>query len=210
MLPNLSRREKEKQAREAEIVAAAEAVFCQKGFEGAAMDEIAKTAQFTKRTVYQYFASKEDLYFAVALKEFKQLLEYFRAAIAVEERGFEKIRRAGLAYYQYYQDHPDTFRLLYTGFIQVGAPEGPQRQKLLALKRAAFQELSAVFEAGKTDGSIRADLDATKAAYSFIFVHSGFFNMFFESGDSFTQNHALSERDFVLFTLGLLADAFRT
>jgi AcrR family transcriptional regulator len=209
LLQQLSRREKERQAREAEIVAAAEAVFCQKGFDGASMDEIAKAAQFTKRTVYQYFSGKEDLYFAVALKQFQQLLAYFRAAVAAGDSGFEKIRRAGLAYYQYYKDHPDTFLLLYTGFIQVSAPGVPQRQKLLELKRDAFRELSAVFEEGKADGSIRADLDGAKAAYSFIFVHSGFFQMFSESGHSFAGNHGLGAEEFILFTLGLLSDAVR-
>ncbi len=67
-MDQLSRREREKQQRESEIVSAAERVFYLKGYNDASMDEIAREAEFAKGTIYQYFTGKEDLYFAVTLK----------------------------------------------------------------------------------------------------------------------------------------------
>ena len=61
-MQNLSRRDREKMVREAEIVQAAEEIFRQNGYENTSMDDIAKKAQFTKRTLYQYFPSKEHLF----------------------------------------------------------------------------------------------------------------------------------------------------
>ena len=50
----LERKEREKLARKIEIVNAAERVFFEKGFENSTMDDIAKEAEFTKKTLYSY------------------------------------------------------------------------------------------------------------------------------------------------------------
>ena len=47
------------------IVEAATRVFANKGYAGASVADIADTAAVGKGTVYEYFSSKEDLFFAV-------------------------------------------------------------------------------------------------------------------------------------------------
>jgi TetR/AcrR family transcriptional regulator, regulator of autoinduction and epiphytic fitness len=47
------------------IVAAATEVFAQQGFELASMDAIAEYANASKRTVYNHFSSKDELFYAV-------------------------------------------------------------------------------------------------------------------------------------------------
>lgn len=54
-----------KEARPAEIVAAAFAVFGEKGFAAARLDEIARRAGVSKGALYLYFETKEDLFHAV-------------------------------------------------------------------------------------------------------------------------------------------------
>lgn len=54
-----------KDARPAEIVAAAFAVFGEKGFAAARLDEIARRAGVSKGALYLYFETKEDLFRAV-------------------------------------------------------------------------------------------------------------------------------------------------
>ena len=55
-------------AKEASIVDAAQRIFLARGYEGASMDAIALEANVSKRTVYNRFASKEDL-FAATIEE---------------------------------------------------------------------------------------------------------------------------------------------
>jgi AcrR family transcriptional regulator len=57
-------RVKTEERREA-IIAAATQVFCDKGFEVASMDMIAKQCGGSKATLYNYFSSKEEIFFAV-------------------------------------------------------------------------------------------------------------------------------------------------
>ena len=61
--PKWSRR---KQARPSEIIGAALAVFVEKGFADAKLDDIAHRAGISKGTLYLYFETKEELFRAVA------------------------------------------------------------------------------------------------------------------------------------------------
>jgi AcrR family transcriptional regulator len=55
------------QARRQAIINTAAEVFCQAGFEAATMSEIAARVGGSKATLYNYFSSKEELFFAVAI-----------------------------------------------------------------------------------------------------------------------------------------------
>ncbi|MCX7709143.1 MAG: TetR/AcrR family transcriptional regulator [Clostridia bacterium] len=208
-MESLSRRERERQVREEEIISAAEKVLCEKGFDDASMDEIAREAQFTKRTLYQYFANKEDLYFAVILRGFKKLAEYLEEASLTGRTGYEKIHRSFMGYYKFYKEYPGQFRLMgYIGHVKRKSREDSERRKILmAFNNELFKATAAVIAEGQADGSISTDLDAGKAAVSLIFLMTGFFNQLATTGDTFTQAIALDLEDFSLFSMDLL---FRT
>ena len=61
----LTRKERDRQLRRADILAAAERVFAQKGYHAAAMQDIAREAQYATGTVYLYFKDKEELYLSI-------------------------------------------------------------------------------------------------------------------------------------------------
>ncbi len=61
------RREREKTQRIESILEAARKVFFAKGYIKATMDEIALEAEISKPTIYQYFRSKDDLFFSLML-----------------------------------------------------------------------------------------------------------------------------------------------
>ncbi|WP_020671034.1 TetR/AcrR family transcriptional regulator [Amycolatopsis nigrescens] len=75
------RREERSAAKRAEIVAAARKVFTTHGYLGTSMDAVAAAAGASKRTVYQYFADKEELFAAVVLETVDRGYEYFRPHI---------------------------------------------------------------------------------------------------------------------------------
>lgn len=210
MTNELSWREKERQAREGEIVSAAERVFLEKGYEAASMDEIAKQAKFTKRTVYQYFINKEDLYFAVAAKNFQQLLGYFDEALLEGKTGYQKYRLCALAYYRFFRDSPNAMRLMnYGQFIQGQKETCPHFQELMQLNRTMFEKFTAMLEEGKRDGSIRADLDARKGAYSAVYMTIGFFQLLSGKGMNLEKYHGLDLEEFIQYTINLMGDAVR-
>jgi len=57
----------------AEILEAAADTFCDEGYEAASMDRIAERADASKRTVYNHFGSKEELFHAVFERFFDEV-----------------------------------------------------------------------------------------------------------------------------------------
>ncbi len=62
-----ARVEREKEYRRDSILEAAKKIFFKEGYAKATMDSIAKCAEITKPTVYQYFKSKDELFFSLML-----------------------------------------------------------------------------------------------------------------------------------------------
>lgn len=60
-----SRKDREKNLRRQEILHSAVKLFAEKGFSTTTIDDIAAAAEFGKGTIYNYFQSKEDIYFEI-------------------------------------------------------------------------------------------------------------------------------------------------
>ena len=127
------RKEKEKAARRAAIVNAAERLFASKGYDGVAMDDVAREAQLAKGTLYLYFDNKDSLYLAVAVRGAVILRDMMARGVAREVRGIDKACAIGVAYYEFSRQHPFYFRVL-TDAGPAGHPgDSAIRQELAAL-----------------------------------------------------------------------------
>ena len=56
-----------------QIMKAAEALFTEKGYEQTTIDDISKASQYSRRTLYAYYESKEDILYHI-ICEFKVFL----------------------------------------------------------------------------------------------------------------------------------------
>jgi AcrR family transcriptional regulator len=202
----LSRKERERKVRENEIIQAAEKILKTKGYNDTSMDEIAKEAQFTKRTLYQYFQNKEDLYFTVVLNEYEKLFGYLKSGLENGDTGFMKIYLSCLEYYNFYLNYPDTLSLInYIGYVKNKSQAvSKKRDDMLKFDNFIFKEVAKVIEEGKNDGSIKASLNSDMTAYSLIFMITGFFNQISVTGHTFTEHFKLEFEEFIMYSLNLL------
>lgn len=69
-----------RRSKEGQIAAAARGLFLAQGFAGTSMDTVAAEARVSKRTLYQYFPSKEALFVSVVQRELATLLEALGSA----------------------------------------------------------------------------------------------------------------------------------
>jgi len=79
--PALSRKEREKFARQQEILKAARELFNLKGYHNATLEEIARHAEFGKGTIYNYFNSKEALFFGIIDQLASETLEIAQSSM---------------------------------------------------------------------------------------------------------------------------------
>jgi AcrR family transcriptional regulator len=208
---NEPRRDRERRAHEQEIIAAAATVFGAKGFDGASMDEIALAAEFTKRTVYLYFDTKEDLFFAAALRAFRTLHVALKDAAKEGASGYERLQGGCRAYYRFSRDDPGNMRLINeVGLVKKKAGENsPMLKELLKFDDELFRWVAQGLSEGKEDGSIRSDLDSLKATFSVIFMMTGFFNQLSTTGTTFLEHFALSPQEFSEYSMELLFSSLR-
>jgi len=202
----LTRRERERQVRKEEILEAAEKLFCLKGFDGTSMDDIARESQFTKRTVYQYFINKEDLFFAIILRITRIFDANLIDLIKEEANAIGKIRAITMAYFQLYKNRPDIFKLI--NFRPVNDPNkelSPYYHEILKRQNDSYQMVMEIIDEGKIDGSISPDLDTRKAAHFATITLTSFMNTITRSNDQYFETNNFEKDDFILTGLDLLA-----
>lgn len=201
----LSRKEREKHTREEEIIDAAEKVFAAKGFNDASMDMIAAQAEFTKRTLYQYFQSKEDLYFAVVLKIFKRLAAMLMEPNPDGLNGFMKIQQVYRKTYEFYSENPHVFQIIgFMGHVRKDPDETGRSSEFMNFNDSMFNKLAEVIEEGKLDGSIKSSIESKKSAYSLIFLLTGFLNELSVSGRTFTTHFEMDLEEFSRYSIDLI------
>jgi len=207
-----SKRQREQQERELQIIIKAKELFCIYGYDHVSMDTIAKETEFTKRTLYRYFSSKDDLFFAIALKGHQELFERLVKSTKKGGTGFEKIRHSINAYFDFYSHDPKLAQM-------VNIRRYPQSEEAilnsefykqyLALDRILFDLLIKNFIEGQKDGSIRPDLDIHQLAFSTIYVVVGFFQMISVSGDTYPKHFGIDKDEFIKFTLERLVEPIK-
>ncbi|HEX7278190.1 MAG TPA: TetR/AcrR family transcriptional regulator [Solirubrobacterales bacterium] len=95
------------------IEAAATALFAERGYRGASIEEIARRSGVTPPVVYDHFSSKLDLYRQLLEGHFAQLREIWRRDFPGGENPTERTGRSFDAWFAYVEEHPAASRLLF-------------------------------------------------------------------------------------------------
>ncbi len=179
---SMQRREKEKEIRRNDIIEAAERIFFSKGYDNATMDDVAKEAEFSKRTVYIYFNSKEQIYFEIMIRGYRLLIGMLKAALQKEKarNAVEEIRLIALTMYRYSKDYPEYFKAIMEyengeRDFQKGIPD-QSKEECYALGEELLGYLIGALNRGITEGSIRSDQEVVKTALVLWACMLGVFN----------------------------------
>lgn len=163
------RREKGKEIRRSDIIEAAERIFFSKGYANATMDDVAKEAEFSKRTVYVYFNSKEQIYFEIMTRGYRLLLNMLKEDLEIVKGGaVDEIRQMALTLYRFGRESPEYFKAIMeyeNGELDFrkGIPD-KVREECYALGEQVLGYLTAALERGIAEKSVRGGLDIVKTA----------------------------------------------
>lgn len=87
------------------------ALFAEKGFDGASVEEIAHRAEVSKPVVYEHFGGKEGIYAVVVDREMQTLLDLVVSALSAGHPR-ELLEQAARALLDYIDNSTDGFRIL--------------------------------------------------------------------------------------------------
>jgi AcrR family transcriptional regulator len=105
-----------------EILEAARKVFARKGFRETTVEEIADAAGVAKGTVYLYFESKREIYFAALKSGLEDLNRITREEVGRTSGARAKIRAFVCTRARYAEEHRDFFRIYHHEFANLIHP----------------------------------------------------------------------------------------
>ena len=143
------------------ILGAAQDLFGQFGFKRVSIDEIAKKAGVAKGTVYNFAASKDDLYFKVVDEELRHWISECESRIDESKPADELFVSNGLYSYNYLDTKP-TLRQLLTEDLDYSLKMWVE--KLDHIRRMCAQNCARILALGVRQGKFREDLDVNQTA----------------------------------------------
>ncbi len=105
-MPSLTRKQREMLDREELILSAAQSLLHQHGYNHLTMDRVAETVEYSKGTIYNHFASKEDLVCSLCCRTINNLIDIFERAYRYPGTTRERYCAIGIGYSLYHQLHP--------------------------------------------------------------------------------------------------------
>jgi len=142
--PVLSRKEREKHARQQEILKAARELFASKGYHNTTLEEIAHHAEFGKGTIYNYFNSKEELFYGIIDQLTSETLALAQSAVNGSGGGArEKLTAYARAMVSHARDNADLFHLVMREIHRLNSEEFGAGLKLIGTRARKVWEITA-------------------------------------------------------------------
>ncbi|MFT4231989.1 MAG: TetR/AcrR family transcriptional regulator [Leucobacter sp.] len=142
----------------AELLAEATIAFAETGYAGTGVDEIARRSSSTKRMIYYYFGSKEQLYLAVLENAYRGIREAEQRLQVDGLEPVEALRRLAEITYDHHLAHDEFIRLVAIENIHRGRFIG-QLGSLRDLNAPALSLLDGLLRTGRERGLFRDDVD---------------------------------------------------
>lgn len=152
----VGRREREIERHRSEIMSAAETLFARKGYVSTSMDEVARAAEFSVGTLYNFFRNKEDLYAAIMRQKTDLMQERIVSCLNRQGTPEERIRRYFQERIDLYWRYPNFFRLFFHQTMSsVSDPRTGFMKELAERYEILLKGMDAIFESGIRKGQFR-------------------------------------------------------
>src|SRR5690242_3156839 len=103
-----------KEFRTAELLEAGRRLFAEQGFHATTVEDIAAAAGVAKGTVYLYYKSKHDVYWAALERGITELLHEIQTRLAAEAAPEDKVRAFIAIKIRYFEMNRDFFRIYFS------------------------------------------------------------------------------------------------
>ena len=133
--------------------------FADRGFAGGRVDEIAEQTSTTKRMIYYYYGSKEQLFVAVLERAYAEIRAAEQTIDVDHLEPAAAIRRLAELTFDHQESHPDFSRLV--GIENIHRAEHiAGRDDFAGQNSPAIELIERILERGYRDGSFTRAIDA--------------------------------------------------
>lgn len=150
-----------------QIMIAAERLFLEKGFVQTTIDDISKASEYSRRTIYSYYKSKDDILYHIIEKGLLSLKDDINAALSKSENFLGRYHMICTAFKSYQYDSPSSMNSVMkadpTGFNKTDIPEVITR--IFSLGDEINQVLASFIEDGIKEKVVREDINPMATVY---------------------------------------------
>lgn len=158
--------------RNAEILQAARKVFAAKGYAEASVEAIARAAGLAKGTLYLYYPSKKEIYWAALRSGLGGLAREIRRRVSAADSIEAKIRAFMHTKIAYFEHHRDFFRIYYAEAGNVVRHPAYSHEHFQDLYLQQVQVLESALRQAARERAIRR-IDARAAAFAIMDITRG-------------------------------------
>ncbi len=152
----LTRKEREKLRKNQEIIEASIKVFSDKGFYEATMHDIANAVEMGVGTLYQYFRSKDDLYYSAILYKLNEFNTFYEDKLRDKQTFLDILSAMITAWIEYFGVNNDFFAIVFTEWINVKKAFARKLKKHLTNDFAEkYNEITRLLEKAQQAGEIK-------------------------------------------------------
>ncbi len=150
-----------------QIMISAERLFLEKGFAQTTIDDISKAAEYSRRTIYSYYKSKDDILYHIIEKGLLSLRANINAALSKSKDFLSRYHMICAAFKSYQYDSPSSMDSVIkakpTGFNEKDVPDVIIR--IFSLGDEINQALARFIEDGIKQKVVREDINPMATVY---------------------------------------------
>jgi AcrR family transcriptional regulator len=103
----LAWQEEEKQRRMEQVLQVAMQELAKQGYEDTSMELLAEKSGFTRKTLYNYFGSKEEIVLQLLCRSLTSVVQRFEAKADLPLLGGDILREFGVAFEEFSREEPE-------------------------------------------------------------------------------------------------------
>jgi AcrR family transcriptional regulator len=156
------RQDRERQAVHLAILDAARDLFVDEGYRNVSIRKIAERIEYSPAAIYSYFASRDDIFLALAEEGFHRLDEKVRAAGADTTTAVDLVRARWWAFYEFSQEQPAYFELM---FVDRSVPRITQQWDGFELLQRMLSEAVSTIQRAIDEGGFPTTVNPNAAMH---------------------------------------------
>jgi AcrR family transcriptional regulator len=180
----LERRGKEKDNRKKLILKSARTLFFKKGFNKVTVDEIAKSSELGKGSIYLYFNSKEEIYAQILLNDIDNFNKLVSVLLEKESMTSNLLAEFSHIYIDFFMNDCELFRILMTYMLQPAKMNLTEKlnSQILNANAKSIDVIGKILQLGVDSKEFPTDINIKQNQNAFWGLLNGIISLYIFSG----------------------------
>lgn len=180
----LERRIKEKDSRKKQILKSARALFFKKGFNKVTVDEIAKSSELGKGSIYLYFDSKEEIYAQILLNDIDNLNRQVFALLEKSCAASDLLTEFSKIYIDFFLNDGELFRILMAYMLQPAEMNLPEKlnSQIINANARSIDVIGKILQKGMDAKEFSGEINLKQNQNAFWGLLNGIISLYVFSG----------------------------